>query len=269
MNATEHTLVQIVKRYYKKHGRHDLPWRHTTDAYKIAVSEIMLQQTQVARVIEKYQEFLKKFPTLRALAKAPLSDVLRIWSGLGYNRRAKFLHQMAQSIVRDHKGKFPTTYEALKSLPGIGPYTAGAIYAFAYNKPFPVIETNIRTVYIHHFFPKKDKVLDIDLMKIIEKTLDQKNPREWYWALMDYGSHLKQTGNKVHRASKHYTKQSKFEGSKRQIRGAIMRELLKGPATIVKIVKEIEKEKGSVQEVFGDLVREGFVKKVRGKYAIV
>lgn len=269
MNATERSLVQIVKRYYKKYGRHDLPWRHTTDPYKIAVSEIMLQQTQVARVIEKYQEFLKKFLTLRALAKAPLSDVLRVWSGLGYNRRAKFLHQMAQSIVRDHKGKFPTTYEGLKSLPGIGPYTAGAIYAFAYNKPFPVIETNIRTVYIHHFFPKKDKVLDTDLMKIIEKTLDQKNPREWYWALMDYGSHLKQTGNKVHRASKHYTKQSKFEGSKRQIRGAIMRELLKVPMTIEKIVKTLEKEQGSVQEVMSDLVREGFVEKVKGKYTVV
>jgi A/G-specific adenine glycosylase len=268
MSTPMSAFVGRIHTYYKTYGRHDLPWRHTIDPYHIAVSEIMLQQTQVARVIEKYKEFLQKFPTIHKLAKAPLADVLRAWSGLGYNRRAKYLHQMAQSVVHDHTGKFPDTYEDLKSLPGIGPYTAGAIYAFAYNKPIPIIETNIRTVYIHHFFSKKDKVLDTDLMKIIEKTLDQKKPREWYWALMDYGAHLKASGIKNNAKSKHYTKQSKFQGSKRQIRGAIMRELLKSPMTIEKIVKVIEKEKGSVQTVLDDLVREGFMQKVRGKYCI-
>ncbi len=268
-SATERSFVRIVEAYYKKYGRHDLPWRHTTDPYHIAVSEIMLQQTQVARVIEKYTQFLQTFPTIQALARAPLAQVLGLWSGLGYNRRAKYLHQMAHAVVQEHTGRFPDTYQGLLALPGIGPYTAGAIYAFAYNKPIPVIETNIRTVYIHHFFPKKDKLLDTDLMKIIEKTLDQKKPREWYWALMDYGSYLKSTGIKNNAKSKHYTKQSKFEGSKRQIRGAIMRELLKGPMTIVKIVKAVDKEQGSVEKVLDDLVREGFVEKVRGKYVVV
>lgn len=257
-----------MKKYFKQHGRHDLPWRQTDDPYKITVSEIMLQQTQVSRVLEKYKEFLGTFPTVRALAKASLAEVLRVWSGLGYNRRAKFLHQMAQVIVSDHKAKFPETIEGLQSLPGIGPYTAGAIYAFAYNKPVPVIETNIRSVYLHHFFKEKTGVSDKELFPIIERTLQKNNPREWYWALMDYGSHLKASGIRNNAKSKHYTKQSKFEGSNRQIRGAVMRELLKGPKTEAQVVKVIDKEKGKVEQVLEDLVKEGMVGKEKGKYEI-
>lgn len=257
-----------MKKYFKQHGRHDLPWRQTDDPYKITVSEIMLQQTQVSRVLEKYKEFLGTFPTVRALAKASLAEVLRVWSGLGYNRRAKFLHQMAQMVVNEHKGKFPETIEGLQSLPGIGPYTAGAIYAFAYNKPVPVIETNIRSVYLHHFFKEKTGVSDKELFPIIERTLQKNNPREWYWALMDYGSHLKASGIRNNAKSKHYTKQSKFEGSNRQIRGAVMRELLKGPKTEAQVVKVIDKEKGKVEQVLEDLVKEGMVGKEKGKYEI-
>ena len=255
----ETSFVKLVKAYYQKSGRHDLPWRKTSDPYRIAVSELMLQQTQVSRVLLKYAEFLKVFPTVRILAKAPLSEVLRVWSGLGYNRRAKFLHQMAQVVVSDHKGNFPETIEGLQNLPGIGPYTAGAIYAFVYNKAWPVIETNIRSVYLHHFFKDKTDISDKELLPIIERTLQNKNPREWYWALMDYGSHLKANGIKNNAKSKHYTKQSKFEGSNRQIRGAIMRELLKGPMTLVQITKAIDKEKGKVQAVLNDLVKEGMI----------
>lgn len=264
----EKAFVQLIKKYYQKSGRHDLPWRHTTDPYKITVSELMLQQTQVPRVLLKYKEFLKAFPTIQKLAKAPLSDVLRVWSGLGYNRRAKFLHQLAQMVVHEYKGKFPTTIEGLQTLPGIGPYTAGAIYAFAYNKAWPVIETNIRSVYIHHFFKDKEGISDKELMPIIERTIQKRNPREWYWALMDYGAHLKASGIKNNSKSKHYTKQSKFEGSKRQIRGAIMRELLKGEKTGTQIAKSINKEKERVKEVLEDLVREGMVNKEKGKYQI-
>lgn len=259
---------KIVKMHYRKHGRHDLPWRMTTDPYRITVSEIMLQQTQVPRVIEKYKEFLKAFPTVKKLAAAPLSDVLRLWNGLGYNRRAKFLHQMAQAVTLEYKGKFPDTVEGLQKLPGIGPYTAGAIGAFAYNIPHSFIETNIRTVYIHHFFKDKKDVSDKVLMPLIEKTLDTKNPREWYWALMDYGSYLKGQGNRVHRASKHYTKQSKFQGSRRQIRGAVMREVLKGPVTVASITKITERKKEDVQSVMEDLVSEGFIKKQKTNYRI-
>lgn len=268
MNASEQRFVREIKAFYKKEGRHDLPWRQTADPYRITVSEIMLQQTQVPRVLSKYREFLTAFPTVHKLAEAALRDVLRTWSGLGYNRRAKFLHQMAQSIVRDHKGTFPTTLEGLKQLPGIGPYTAGAIYAFAYGKPEPIIETNIRTVYIHHFFKDKQDISDKEIMQKVAATIDHKNPREWYWALMDYGSYLKSIGIKNNAKSKHYTKQSKFEGSKRQIRGAIMRELIKGGKTLVQITKAIGKEKEITQGVLDDLVKEGFVEKVRGKYMI-
>lgn len=267
-----------MRGHYMALGRHDLPWRSPLrklrrtetifDPYRITVSEIMLQQTQVDRVISKYKAFLKSFPTVRALAKASLAQVLASWSGLGYNRRAKFLHQMAQVVVKEHKGKFPTTIEELQKLPGIGPYTAGAIYAFAYDKAVPVIETNIRTVYIHHFFPKKTAISDKELFPIIERTIQHKNPREWYWALMDYGSYLKSTGIKNNSKSKHYTKQSKFEGSKRQIRGAIMRELLKGSKTKAQIVKAIDKEKEKVQIVLEDLVKEGMIAKEKGKYEI-
>lgn len=229
----------------------------------------MLQQTQVSRVLLKYKEFLRIFSTVRSLAHAPLADVLRVWSGLGYNRRAKFLHQMAQAVVGEHKGKFPTTIEGLQSLPGVGPYTAGAIYAFAYDKPHPVIETNIRTVYLHHFFAEKTAVSDKELFPIIEATLQTTHPREWYWALMDYGSYLKSTGIKNNAKSKHYTKQSAFVGSKRQVRGAIMRELLKGPSTIAKITKNINKEKETIQTVLEDLVKEGMIAKKINNYSII
>ncbi len=259
---------KTVKTHYRKYGRHDLPWRTTIDPYCIAVSEVMLQQTQVSRVIEKYKEFLKVFPNVKKLAAAPLSDVLRLWSGLGYNRRAKFLHQMAQAVVADYKGKFPNSVEGLQKLPGVGPYTAGAIAAFAYNMPYGFIETNIRTVYIHHFFKNKKDVSDKVLMPLIEQTLDTKNPREWYWALMDYGSYLKGQGNRVHRTSSHYTKQSKFQGSRRQIRGAIMREVLKGPVTVISITKITGKEKEDIESVMKDLVSEGFIKREKTHYKI-
>lgn len=154
------------------------------------------------------------------------------------------------------------------SLPGIGPYTAGAIYAFSYNKAIPVIETNIRSVYLHHFFNDKTGVSDKELFPIIERTLQKKNPREWYWALMDYGSFLKANGIRNNTKSKHYTKQSKFEGSNRQIRGAIMRELLKREKTGAQLLKTINIEKVKLQTVLQDLVHEGLIKKEKSKYLI-
>ncbi len=264
--AHEQRFIQTVTAHYTQQGRHDLPWRQTRDPYRIAVSEIMLQQTQVSRVVQKYEQFLTAFPTVDALANAPLIDVLRIWSGLGYNRRAKFLHQMAQEIVS--LGTFPDTYEDLRKLPGIGPYTAGAIYAFAYNQPIPVIETNIRTVYLHHFFPNKAEVSDGALLPIIERTLDNDNPRTWYWALMDYGSYLKQSGNTVHRASKHYTKQSVFKGSKRQLRGALLRALLHKSMTAPALQKVLQIKRELLSVVLQDMVQEGLISKTKSTYGI-
>ncbi len=203
---------KTVWSYYKK-NRRDFPWRQTRDPYKILVSEIMLQQTQTPRVIFKYEEFITAFPTLESLAKAPLKKVLLLWQGLGYNRRAVNLQKATQIIISHHKGKFPRDYTSLIDLPGVGPATAGDIMAFAWNKPVVVIETNIRTVFIHSFFKDEKDVHDKDILPLIEKTLDTKKPRDWYYALMDYGTMLKKTQINPSRRSKHYSKQSPFKGS--------------------------------------------------------
>ncbi len=224
------TFKKIVWAHYKKHGRHDLPWRLTKNPYRILVSEIMLQQTQVERVIPFYKNFLKQFPTVQALAVAPLAEVLKAWQGLGYNRRAKMLHAAAKEVVAKHKGKFPPIYSELVELPGIGPYTAGAVAAFAYNHDVIFIETNIRTAITHHFFNERNttiygSVSDAQIHEILEKLLPKGKSREWYSALMDYGAYLKKSGVKLNAKSKHYTKQSKFTGSLREARGAILRAL--------------------------------------------
>lgn len=219
---------QIVFDFYWTHQR-TLPWRETRDPYQILVSEIMLQQTQVERVLPKYQAFLVTFPTLKSLAHAAVTDVLQQWQGLGYNRRGLALQKSAQKIMTEHGGKFPTTEEELRALPGIGPYTAAAICVFAFSQPVVLIETNVRRVFLHHFFPDTEGVTDKELLPLIEQALDTENPREWYYALMDYGSWLGKKVPNPNRRSKHYAKQSTFQGSNRQLRGAITRFLLSKP----------------------------------------
>lgn len=217
-------LVRTALTHHARHGRHTLPWRHTTDPYKILVSEVMLQQTQVDRVIPYYTRFLKEFPTIESLAKTELAMVLKLWSGLGYNRRAKMLHEAAKEVVRNYGGIMPRARSELEGLRGVGPYTAGAVCAFAYNEPEVFIETNIRAVLIYELFPKSRKVSDSRLLPMLELLVVQvKSPREWYAALMDYGSFLKQKYPNPTRKSKHHVKQSKFEGSLRQVRGAILK----------------------------------------------
>lgn len=239
----------IVLSHWKKYGRHDLPWRKMTDPYKILVSEVMLQQTQVERVMPYYRAFLREFPTVRALARAPLSDVLRAWSGLGYNRRAKLLHDTARAVVAECEGVFPRDLVALMALPGIGPYTAGAIRAFAFNEPGVFIETNIRTVILHHaeLLHLSDgrhstgTVRDGEIAEILEKAARGQDPRTWYSAMMDYGAHLKKSGVRLNHKSAHYAKQSTFEGSLRQVRGAILRALSGGPKTTVQLRRQVGK----------------------------
>ena len=165
----------ILKWY--KHNQRDMPWRQTRDPYKILVSEIMLQQTQVSRVLPKYAEFLQAFPTVETLAKAPEKKLLKVWSGLGYWRRARFLKATAKAVVRNHDGKFPKTPEELIKLPGIGPYTAGAVACFAFNNPQAFIDTNIRRVYLHFFFADKKDVTDKEIMPIAQKAVWPKDPR--------------------------------------------------------------------------------------------
>jgi A/G-specific adenine glycosylase len=268
LTTEKRNFIKKVYGFYKKQGRHTLLWRKTVDPYKIAISEIMLQQTQVSRVEAKYKEFLKHFPTIRTLSQAKQKDVLKIWLGLGYNRRAKFLHSMAKIVVSRYKGVAPKDIKEIEKLPGIGPYTARAIATFAYNQPHVLIETNIRTVFIHHFFSKRKNVSDKEIESYLKETLDQENPRVWYWALMDYGSFLKQSGNVAHRKSSTYAKQSAFDGSKRQIRGAIIRLLANKPLLQQEIIKALPGTNHDVIEIMNTLIEEGFIRKSRDRYRL-
>jgi A/G-specific adenine glycosylase len=253
-------MLKELKAHYKKHGRHDLPWRKTYDPYKILVSEVMLQQTQVERVIPHYEAFIKKFPTASRLAVAPLSTVLATWQGLGYNRRAKFLLGAARVIAR--KG-FPKKVEDIEALPGVGRYTARAVAAFAFNKPEVFVETNIRTVIFHHYGDLfiHGKVTDAELAPLIADLLKRSRmkPRDFYAAMMDYGAHLKRQGIRLNDKSKHYVKQGTFEGSTRQLRGAILRELLRHQASLGVLVHRIPRSKEDVAMEVAKLISEGLV----------
>lgn len=209
-----------------------MPWRDDTRPYYVLVSELMLQQTQVDRVIPKFNAFIAHFPDEKSLAGASLADVLTLWNGLGYNRRAKFLHESAKKIVTDFNGLFPQNHADILSLPGVGPGTAGAIMAYAFNQPVVFIETNVRTVYFHHFFDDGNKVSDAQLLPIIEQTIDRDHPREFYWALMDYGTWLKKNGAGRIAQSIHYKKQSPLKGSVREVRGLIVKQLASGDVSL-------------------------------------
>ena len=201
----------------------DMPWRTDTRPYYVMVSEIMLQQTQVDRVVPKFEAFIERFPTVEHLSNASLGDVLQMWSGLGYNRRAKFLHEAAIKIIGEYGGTFPETEKELVSLPGVGVNTAGAILAYSFNQPAIFIETNIRTVYFYHFFLEHDEVTDTELRAVVEASVDTEHPRQWYWAMMDYGSYLKHQGIGQNNKSRHYKKQSPLKGSVREVRGQILK----------------------------------------------
>lgn len=253
---------ETVWDYYHKHGR-DLPWRQTDDAYKILVSEIMLQQTQVLRVIPKYEQFLVRFPSVKALAEASLADVLKLWSGLGYNRRAKYLHEAAKQLAKKSE---PWRPEDLTACLGIGENTAAATLVYAYKQPIGFIETNIRTVYIHHFFEDRTDVSDVEISPLVWATIDVENPREWCWALMDYGSFLKTSAGNASNRSRHYAKQSKFEGSKRQIRGQVLRLLNNKPAQLEELQMAIIDKR--LKDVLIDLAKEGLIQKKNEQYLL-
>ncbi len=209
----------------------EMPWRRDTRPYYILVSELMLQQTQVDRVIPKFEAFVARFPDSDSLAAASLADVLTLWNGLGYNRRAKYLHDSAKIITAEYDGIFPESISELRTLPGVGAGTAGAIAVYAYNQRVAFIETNVRTVYFHHFFSDVDVVADTELLPLLEATIDREHPREFYWALMDYGSWLKHQGVGRIAKSRHYKKQSALKGSVREVRGQIIRALSNGDAS--------------------------------------
>ncbi len=271
MNRKEKQFIQTVWDFYDTRGRHTLPWRRQITPYRILVSEVMLQQTQVERVEPKYREFMRHFPSWKRLAHASLAEVLIAWQGLGYNRRAKMLHMCAQQISASSERAPLSTFRSLIQLPGVGPYTAGAVLVFAFNQPQVLIETNIRTVFLHHFFKKEHDVHDDQIVRYIERTLDRTNPREWYWALMDYGSYVKKKHGSLNHKSTHYTPQKPFRGSDRQIRGAILRVLsqCKGTRTHTHLLTSLtEFEERRIDEQLEKLCEEGLLQKAKQSYRL-
>lgn len=228
----------------------------------------MLQQTQVDRVIPKYKSFLKVFPNFKTLARAPLKKVLKEWQRLGYNRRALYLQRAAQTVIQKHHGVFPRSISELEQLPGIGPYTARAIATFAFNESHIFIETNIRSVFIHHFFPRAKKVSDAKLIPLIEKTLPKKNVARWYAALMDYGAHLKKTLPNPSRKSAHHVVQKKFKGSQRELRGMILKILGKKKLAKKEIVSVTKRNTRDVRVALTALQKEGLIKNTKGLFRI-
>jgi A/G-specific adenine glycosylase len=251
----------MVLSYYEQHGR-DMAWRNTTDSYLILVSEIMLQQTQVERVTMKFPEFIRAFPDFATLAAAPLGEVLTVWQGMGYNRRAISLQKCAIRVINEYNGILPADVDILATFPGIGRATASSIAAFAFNMPVVFIETNIRRVFIHFFFTETGTVSDAEILPLVEKVLYRENPRIWYWALMDLGSALKKTVANPNRRSVHYTRQSPFEGSDRKIRGALLKIVLKDPfLEEEEIIGRVAEDPHRLRRILGALEADGFIQR--------
>ena len=221
-------FAQLVWEQGRAHGR-DLPWRYVDDPYAVMVSEIMLQQTQVKRVLRYWPRFMAQFPTVDALAAASTADVLEAWQGLGYNRRALALKRACDLCSAQHGGVLPGTYQELLELPGVGPATAAGVMAFALQQPGAYVETNVRTVFLHVLFPDCEKVSDKVLEPLVALTCPKDRPREWYYALLDFGAHLKATVGNANRRSSSYSRQSTFEGSRRQKRSELLRIVLDEP----------------------------------------
>lgn len=258
----------IIRAFYKEKGR-NLPWRETRDPYRIFVSEFMLQQTQVERVLKKYEAFISVFPDFSSLARAPLHRIINLWQGLGYNRRCIYMKRSAEAVVQRFGGTLPAVAEQLRALPGIGCTTAAAMVTFAYNIPTVFVETNIRRVFIYFFFPGFLVVPDTDIFPVVEKTLDHEDPRQWYYALMDYGVWLKKRFGNINHRSKGYKKQTAFAGSDRQIRGKVLKTLVAEPGLGgYEIAKRISEDSKRVQKILSGLRKEGFLKHEGGAYSL-
>lgn len=259
---------QLVWREGRVHWR-DLPWRGIDDDYAVLVSEVMLQQTQVKRVLRYWERFLALFPTIDALAAADNALVLEMWQGLGYNRRALMLKRCAEECATHHGGTLPAAREELLGLPGIGPATASGVMAFARNERCVYLETNVRSVFLHHFFPGVEKVPDKDVATLVERACPAEDVRGWYYALLDYGAHLKSVVSNPSRRSSAYARQSTFEGSHRQKRAAIVRLVLGEPGigfeAISAELDAMERAAGrgrvegyELSQLLAELVAEGF-----------
>jgi A/G-specific adenine glycosylase len=250
-------------------SRREMPWRDVDDPYAVLVSEVMLQQTQVSRVMERHPEWLAAFPDVEALAAAPLPAVLERWQGLGYNRRAIALKRAAEMVMERFGGQMPRDLAELRSLPGVGPATAAAVLDYAYRVPAPFIETNVRAVFLHHFFADAADVPDSALAPLVAETWDADDPRGWGYALMDYGTHLKRTVPDPSRRSRHYARQSPFEGSRRQVRARLLRAVLADPGgTGDDYAVASGVEPGEAAALLEQLASEGFLACEEGRWAV-
>lgn len=258
----------LVWAHYRAHRR-EMPWRDVDDPYAVLVSEVMLQQTQVVRVMDRYREWMEAFPTLQTLADAPLSAVLELWQGLGYNRRAIALKRAAEEALGRFGGVLPHDAAALRTLPGVGPVTAAAVLNYAFEEPAPFIETNVRAVFLHHFFPDAEDVPDSALMPLVAATWDLEDPRGWGYALMDYGVFLKSSGSNPARRSRHHARQSRFEGSKRQKRARLLRAVLALPGGRTEAyADETGAGTADAEVLLEELAAEGFLACEEGRWTV-
>jgi len=247
--------------FYRKRSR-DLPFRHTTDPYHITVCEVMLHQTQVDRVLPRYRAWVERWPDWHSLAAADRRQVLAAWSGLGYNRRALYLRDIARIVVHDYGGELPDDYNALCRLPGIGPYTANAILIFVFNRRAVAIDTNVRRVLIHelHLSPG---ISPRHLEEIARLVLPTGEVATWHHALMDYSAMV--LPRRLPSAPAR-SKQSTFRGSLRQVRGEIVRQLTrKTRVKTTTVAQALHQGEPVVRRAARALEREGMVA-VRGQF---
>ncbi len=245
--------------------RRDLPWRHTSDPYRILVSEVMLQQTQVSRVLPKYHAFLALFPDVSALAQATPAQVLKAWQGMGYNRRALYLKKTAEVVATTYKGIFPKSELELLRLPGVGKYTARAIMVFAFRQNVSMIDTNIRQIIVHFFFdglPQKEK--DVELYADLLVPLDQS--WEWHQALMDFGS-LEMPNLRPRKTGQKKKNTLPFKETDRYFRGRIvdaLREKSWKEQTLIAHMSEFyEKPEAFIERIIEGLLHDGLITRAK------
>lgn len=259
-------FTSAIYTYYDSNYR-TLPWRSTGNPYHILISEVMLQQTQVGRVVDKFHEFTAAFPTVQSLAGSSLHDVLAVWQGLGYNRRAKYLWECARIIASHYDGIIPNEAE-LRKLPGLGRATAASVTIFAYNTPALYIETNVRTVYIHIFFGDSVQISDAMIAPILQQTMDEHNPRKFYNALMDCGTAMKKF-SKASRQSAQYKKQAPFHDSLRKVRGEIIRRLVtKNAVHKQELLTALEYDAQRIEQALSALCKDNMISEDNGIYRI-
>ena len=264
MGISNEKIVKFRRKvftFFKNHGR-DLPWRMTEDPYKILLSELMLQQTQVSRVITYYTSWVQRWPTIQLLATASRHEVLQAWMGLGYNTRAIRLQKAAQIIVKEFQGDVITAMNNYKAIPGVGRYTSQAVLIFAANADLATVDTNIRRIFIHEF-SLPETVSEKTIWGLAQRCLPKGRSRDWHNALMDYGA-LHLTARKTGIPPK--TKQPRFEESDRQLRGRIIRLLLQKDQGFAQIKKLFEVDEPRLQIILDKLAHEGIISRKNDRY---